>query len=184
MSLMKKKYHSQVVLFIHESVHCFVFYFYWKLFFTVNWYLTFDKTSWIDTLPGICDILSIFGFLDVECSRYVNLKRFLSVFLGKGRLEGIGQLFRVRNANLRARVALQALDCWPLSACRELLEFCLNDPSTEALLRTDLELKKKELDIYHWVILRTGLRPSNLFLISTETCCKVHKHSNTKVLKE
>ncbi|XP_037652726.1 zinc finger FYVE domain-containing protein 26 isoform X1 [Sebastes umbrosus] len=66
--------------------------------------------------------------------------------------EGIGQLFRVQDANLRARVALQALERWPLSACLELLEFCLNDPSTEASLRTDLELKKKELDVYHWML--------------------------------
>uniref|UniRef100_A0A8C3A9L7 Zinc finger FYVE domain-containing protein 26 n=1 Tax=Cyclopterus lumpus TaxID=8103 RepID=A0A8C3A9L7_CYCLU len=63
--------------------------------------------------------------------------------------EGIGQLFRVQDANLRARVALQALERWPLSACLELLEFCLNDLNTDASLRTDLELKKKELDIYH-----------------------------------
>lgn len=67
----------------------------------------------------------------------------------------MAQLFRVQNSNLRARVALQALEKWPLSACRELLEFCLNDPGTESSLRTDLEAKKKELDIYHWVILWT-----------------------------
>lgn len=78
----------------------------------------------------------------------------MSGFLRSDGGEGIGQLFRVQNANLRARVALQALERWPLSACRELLEFCLNDPSTETALRTDLELKKKELDIYHWVTLR------------------------------
>ncbi|XP_049452932.1 zinc finger FYVE domain-containing protein 26 isoform X1 [Epinephelus fuscoguttatus] len=66
--------------------------------------------------------------------------------------EGIGQLFRVQDANLRARVALQALERWPLSACLELLEFCLNDTSTETSLRTELELKKKELDIYHWML--------------------------------
>ncbi|XP_041809482.1 zinc finger FYVE domain-containing protein 26 isoform X2 [Chelmon rostratus] len=66
--------------------------------------------------------------------------------------EGKGQLFRVQDANLRARVALQALECWPLSASLELLEFCLNDPSTETSLRTDLELKKKELEIYHWML--------------------------------
>uniref|UniRef100_UPI0037E9B0ED zinc finger FYVE domain-containing protein 26 n=1 Tax=Semicossyphus pulcher TaxID=241346 RepID=UPI0037E9B0ED len=65
---------------------------------------------------------------------------------------GIGQLFRVQDANLRGRVALQALERWPLSACLELLEFCLNDPSTESSRRTDLELKKKELDIYHWML--------------------------------
>lgn len=67
--------------------------------------------------------------------------------------QGVPQLFRVQNANLRARVALQALENWPLSAGRELLEFCLNDPGTESSLRTDLEVKKKELDVYHWVIL-------------------------------
>uniref|UniRef100_A0A8P4GHM9 Zinc finger FYVE domain-containing protein 26 n=1 Tax=Dicentrarchus labrax TaxID=13489 RepID=A0A8P4GHM9_DICLA len=66
--------------------------------------------------------------------------------------EGIGQLFRVQDANLRARVGLQALERWPLSACLELLEFCLNDPNTETSLRTDLELKKKELDIYRWML--------------------------------
>ncbi|XP_034015732.1 zinc finger FYVE domain-containing protein 26 [Thalassophryne amazonica] len=60
----------------------------------------------------------------------------------------IGHLFRVKDANLRARVALQALDHWPLSGCLELLEFCLNDSSTELSLRADLELKKNELDIY------------------------------------
>ena len=67
---------------------------------------------------------------------------------------GIGQLFRVQDADLRARVALQALHRWPLSACLELLDFCLNDPDTEASLRKDLELKKKQLDIYKWVHLK------------------------------
>ncbi|XP_071385189.1 zinc finger FYVE domain-containing protein 26 [Centroberyx affinis] len=66
--------------------------------------------------------------------------------------EGVAQLFRVRDPNLRARVALQALERWPLSACLELLEFCLNDTNTEASLRTDLELRKKELDIYRWML--------------------------------
>lgn len=62
--------------------------------------------------------------------------------------EGIAQLFRVQDVNLRARVALQALERWPLSPCMELLEFCLNDPGTETSLKTALELQKKELDIY------------------------------------
>lgn len=65
--------------------------------------------------------------------------------------EGVAQLFRVQNADLRARVVLQALERWPLSACRDLLEFCLNDGNTDVALRADLELRKKELDIYHWV---------------------------------
>ncbi|KAM4625378.1 zinc finger FYVE domain-containing protein 26 [Polymixia lowei] len=71
--------------------------------------------------------------------------------------EGIAQLFRVEDSSLRARVGLQALERWPLSACLDLLEFCLNDPETEPALRTDLELKKKELDIYHWML---NLQPS------------------------
>ncbi|XP_040916541.1 zinc finger FYVE domain-containing protein 26 isoform X2 [Toxotes jaculatrix] len=66
--------------------------------------------------------------------------------------EGTGHLFRVQDANLRARVALQALERWPLSACLELLEFCLNDPKTAQTLRTDLQLKKKELDVYRWML--------------------------------
>uniref|UniRef100_A0A1A7X669 Zinc finger FYVE domain-containing protein 26 n=1 Tax=Iconisemion striatum TaxID=60296 RepID=A0A1A7X669_9TELE len=62
--------------------------------------------------------------------------------------EDLGQLFRVQDSNLRARVALQTLERWPLSACMELMEFCLNDPSTETSLKTQLELKMKELNIY------------------------------------
>lgn len=67
----------------------------------------------------------------------------------------------MQNASLRARVALQALERWPLAACRELLEFCLNDLSTDPSLRADLEQNKKELDIYHWVIPTVKLRGSN-----------------------
>uniref|UniRef100_A0A8C5G0J9 Zinc finger FYVE domain-containing protein 26 n=1 Tax=Gouania willdenowi TaxID=441366 RepID=A0A8C5G0J9_GOUWI len=65
-------------------------------------------------------------------------------------LEGIGHLFRVQDANMRASVALQGLERWRLSACLELLEFCLSDTNTDASLKTELEIKKKELDIYCW----------------------------------
>ncbi|KAM9355627.1 LOW QUALITY PROTEIN: zinc finger FYVE domain-containing protein 26 [Pholidichthys leucotaenia] len=63
--------------------------------------------------------------------------------------EGVRHLFRVQDPNLRAHVALQDLERWPLSSCLELLEFCLNDPSTEESLKIALEAKKKELDVYH-----------------------------------
>ncbi|XP_070834596.1 zinc finger FYVE domain-containing protein 26 isoform X2 [Chaetodon trifascialis] len=87
------------------------------------------------------------------CSQEGALRdRLLACAALEGGAEGIGQLFRVQDANLRARVALQALERWPLSASLELLEFCLNDPSTETSLRGNLELKKKELDIYHWML--------------------------------
>lgn len=63
----------------------------------------------------------------------------------------MNQLFRVQNADLRARVALKALERWSLPSCRDLLEFCLNDSDTDAPLRAELKLRKKELDVYHWV---------------------------------
>uniref|UniRef100_A0A3B5KZW3 Zinc finger FYVE domain-containing protein 26 n=1 Tax=Xiphophorus couchianus TaxID=32473 RepID=A0A3B5KZW3_9TELE len=66
--------------------------------------------------------------------------------------EGVDHLFRVQDANLRARVALQALERWPLSACLDLIDFCLNDPDTQTSLNADLELKKKELSIYRWMM--------------------------------
>ncbi|KAG7274654.1 hypothetical protein CRUP_004578, partial [Coryphaenoides rupestris] len=65
---------------------------------------------------------------------------------------GTRHLFRVKDPGLRARVALQALERWPLCACLELLEFCLNDPGTEAPLRAELEGRRKELDIYRWML--------------------------------
>uniref|UniRef100_A0A3B3CS37 Zinc finger FYVE domain-containing protein 26 n=1 Tax=Oryzias melastigma TaxID=30732 RepID=A0A3B3CS37_ORYME len=59
------------------------------------------------------------------------------------------ELFRVQDPDLRARVTLRALEQWPLAACLELMEFCLNDPDTETELRSELELKQKELSVYH-----------------------------------
>lgn len=78
--------------------------------------------------------------------------------------EGVDHLFRVQDANLRARVALQALERWPLSACLDLIDFCLNDPDTHTSLNADLELKKKELSIYRWVTLNLN-HPFFVFLL-------------------
>ncbi|CAL9686821.1 unnamed protein product [Knipowitschia caucasica] len=64
----------------------------------------------------------------------------------------IGHLFRVQDSQLRAHVTLRSLERWTLTSCLELLEFCLNDPLTDPSLRADLELKKKELDIYCWML--------------------------------
>ncbi|XP_056445850.1 zinc finger FYVE domain-containing protein 26 isoform X2 [Gadus chalcogrammus] len=72
--------------------------------------------------------------------------------LEDGEEDGIRHLFRVKDPGLRARVALQALERWPLGACLELLEFCLNDPDTGPPLRADLEGRRTELDIYRWML--------------------------------
>ncbi|KAM8915638.1 zinc finger FYVE domain-containing protein 26 isoform 3-T6 [Spinachia spinachia] len=97
--------------------------------------------------------LSLLELYGQGCSQEADLRdRLLACAALEDGAEGIGQLFRVQDATLRARVALQALERWPLSACLELLEFCLSEPSTDTSLRTDLELKKKELDIYHLML--------------------------------
>ncbi|KAL0969454.1 hypothetical protein UPYG_G00227580 [Umbra pygmaea] len=62
--------------------------------------------------------------------------------------DSIEQLFRVQDPHLRVRVALQGLERWPLGPSLELLEFCLSASSLDASLRGQLELRKKELNIY------------------------------------
>ncbi|TMS21187.1 Zinc finger FYVE domain-containing protein 26 [Larimichthys crocea] len=114
----------------------------------------FQKALTCGDLGRALSLLELYG---QGCSQEGALRdRLLACAALEDGGEGIGQLFRVQDANLRAHVALQALERWPLSACLELLEFCLNDPSTEASLRTDLDLKKKELDLYRWML---TLRP-------------------------
>uniref|UniRef100_I3KUA6 Zinc finger FYVE domain-containing protein 26 n=1 Tax=Oreochromis niloticus TaxID=8128 RepID=I3KUA6_ORENI len=111
----------------------------------------FQKALASRDLSRALSLLELYG---QSCSQEGALRDRL---LACAALEGIGHLFRVQDPNLRARVALQALERWPLLACLELLEFCLNDPSTETSLKTDLELKKKELDLYHQML---NLQPS------------------------
>ncbi|XP_019909797.3 zinc finger FYVE domain-containing protein 26 isoform X3 [Esox lucius] len=62
------------------------------------------------------------------------------------------QLFRVQDPSLRARVALQGLQRWPLGPALDLLEFCLSHSNMEASLRGQLELRKRELDIYQQML--------------------------------
>ncbi|XP_061825020.1 zinc finger FYVE domain-containing protein 26 isoform X2 [Nerophis lumbriciformis] len=91
-------------------------------------------------------LLELYG---PDCHQQGALRdRLLAWAALEGEEEGVGHLFRVQDANLRARVSLQATACWPLSSCLELLDFCLDDGDTEASLRADLQLKRNELDIY------------------------------------
>ncbi|XP_061156343.1 zinc finger FYVE domain-containing protein 26 isoform X1 [Syngnathus typhle] len=90
-------------------------------------------------------LLELYG---PDCGQQGELRdRLLAWAALEGDEEGVDHLFRVRDPNLRARVALQVMERWPLSACAELLDVCLDD-ETEASLRADLLRKKKELDIY------------------------------------
>ncbi|KAI4792478.1 hypothetical protein KUCAC02_033353, partial [Chaenocephalus aceratus] len=110
----------------------------------------FQKSLSSRDLSRALSLLELYG---QRCSQQGALRdRLLACAALEDGDAGIGQLFRVQDADLRARVALQALHRWPLSACLELLDFCLNDPDTETSLRNDLELKKKQLDIYKWML--------------------------------
>lgn len=72
-------------------------------------------------------------------------------------------------------MALHALERWPLPACRDLLEFCLNDCDTDAALRAELELRKKELDVYHWVSESSGLLPAG------PVKCDIHRELAVRI---
>nr|XP_020655714.1 zinc finger FYVE domain-containing protein 26 [Pogona vitticeps] len=61
-------------------------------------------------------------------------------------------LFPVRDAMLRSRLALRCLDRWPLEACLEILAYCASDPEVSEELRTDLQCKTRELQVYHKIL--------------------------------
>lgn len=89
-----------------------------------------------------------FAALVVIHGRSITL--LISCFRSEGN-RTMEHLFRVEDAELRARVALQGLEQWPLASCLELLRFCLSDRNTECSLKEELELKKQELQIYQRV---------------------------------
>ncbi|KAJ6667217.1 hypothetical protein lerEdw1_017195 [Lerista edwardsae] len=61
-------------------------------------------------------------------------------------------LFRVRDAVLRSRLALRCLDSWPLEACLEILSYCSCDVEVSEELRSDLQSKTNELQVYQKIL--------------------------------
>ncbi|XP_071238607.1 zinc finger FYVE domain-containing protein 26 isoform X3 [Salvelinus alpinus] len=106
----------------------------------------------------LCRALSLLELYGQGCSQERGLRdRLLAWAALEDGEDSIGQLFRVQDPCLRARVALQALERWPLGPSLELLEFCLNNPHVEASLKGELEHRKTELDIYQRML---NLEPS------------------------
>ncbi|XP_061467048.1 zinc finger FYVE domain-containing protein 26 isoform X2 [Rhineura floridana] len=66
--------------------------------------------------------------------------------------DGWQYLFRVRDAMLRSRLALRCLDNWPLEACLEILAYCACDPEVPEELRSDLQSKTRELQVYQKIL--------------------------------
>ncbi|XP_060119541.1 zinc finger FYVE domain-containing protein 26-like [Heteronotia binoei] len=67
-------------------------------------------------------------------------------------LEGWQHLFRVRDAMLRSRLALRCLDRWPLKACLDILSYCTCDPEVSEELKSDLQSKTRELQVYQKIL--------------------------------
>ncbi|XP_030626827.1 zinc finger FYVE domain-containing protein 26 [Chanos chanos] len=72
---------------------------------------------------------------------------------------GFEHLFRVQDPDLRARVALQGLERWPLESCLELLHYCLSDLGVDGTLKEELQQKKEELSMYHRMLNLQPLLP-------------------------
>uniref|UniRef100_A0A452HER2 Zinc finger FYVE domain-containing protein 26 n=1 Tax=Gopherus agassizii TaxID=38772 RepID=A0A452HER2_9SAUR len=62
--------------------------------------------------------------------------------------DGWQYLFPVKDAMLRSRLALRCLDRWPLEACLEILAYCICDPGITEELKSDLQSKTGELQVY------------------------------------
>lgn len=65
--------------------------------------------------------------------------------------DGWQYLFPVKDAMLRSRLALHCMDRWPLEACLEILAYCICDPGITEELKSDLQSKTGELQVYQKV---------------------------------
>ncbi|XP_028852607.1 zinc finger FYVE domain-containing protein 26 isoform X3 [Denticeps clupeoides] len=98
-----------------------------------------------DLSRGI-SLLELYG---QKCSQQGALRdRLLACAALEDGEAGSEHLFRVWDTDLRARVALQGLDRWPLETCLDLLSFCLSDVSLVGSLRAELQQKREEMVIY------------------------------------
>ncbi|XP_032630633.1 zinc finger FYVE domain-containing protein 26 isoform X7 [Chelonoidis abingdonii] len=66
--------------------------------------------------------------------------------------DGWQYLFPVKDAMLRSRLALRCLDRWPLEACLEILAYCICDPGITEELKSDLQSKIGELQVYRKIL--------------------------------
>ncbi|XP_054825928.1 zinc finger FYVE domain-containing protein 26 [Eublepharis macularius] len=67
-------------------------------------------------------------------------------------LVGWQHLFRVKDATLRCRLALRCLDRWPLKVCLDILAYCTCDPEVSEELKSDLQSKTRELQVYQKIL--------------------------------
>uniref|UniRef100_A0A8C6ZC05 Zinc finger FYVE domain-containing protein 26 n=1 Tax=Nothoprocta perdicaria TaxID=30464 RepID=A0A8C6ZC05_NOTPE len=66
--------------------------------------------------------------------------------------DGWQYLFPVKDATLRSRLALRCLDTWPLDACLEILSYCASDLDITGELKSALQSRKKELQVYQKIM--------------------------------
>nr|XP_023421864.1 zinc finger FYVE domain-containing protein 26 isoform X2 [Cavia porcellus] len=66
--------------------------------------------------------------------------------------EGWQYLFPVKDASLRSQLALRFVDQWPLESCLEILAYCLSDTAVQAGLKSELQRKQVELQVYQKIL--------------------------------
>ncbi|CAO2586746.1 Zinc finger FYVE domain-containing protein 26 [Lemmus lemmus] len=66
--------------------------------------------------------------------------------------EGWQYLFPVKDATLRSQLALRFVDRWPLESCLEILAYCVSDMTVQEELKSELQRKLMELQVYQKVL--------------------------------
>lgn len=70
---------------------------------------------------------------------------------------------------LRSRLALRCLDSWPLKACLDILSYCTCDPEVSEELKSDLQNKTRELQVYQKVNIFRQVALATFPLVNVET---------------
>ncbi|XP_006884816.1 PREDICTED: zinc finger FYVE domain-containing protein 26 [Elephantulus edwardii] len=66
--------------------------------------------------------------------------------------EGWQYLFAVKDVSLRSQLTLQFVDRWPLESCLEILAYCISDPTVEEELKSELQRRLAELQVYQKIL--------------------------------
>ncbi|XP_030071386.1 zinc finger FYVE domain-containing protein 26 isoform X2 [Microcaecilia unicolor] len=61
-------------------------------------------------------------------------------------------LFAVKDGTLRSKLALHFLEKWPLNMCLEILAYAISEPALAQELKSDLQKKQKEMQIYEKIL--------------------------------
>lgn len=79
----------------------------------------------------------------------------------------------MKDASLRSQLALRFVDRWPLESCLEILAYCVSDMAVQEELKSELQRKLMELQVYQKVqAVVLGVEDRLL----THCCVLLHPH--------